>query len=150
MSKTFKDLQDIDQVVGALYQKFPTIKETKFGYAYKRYVDKNYAPLVRDFNEELSALRVDHALEDPNTKEVLIDRMNPRGYKYNKANLKQLMYDEKKLAEKWDAKEVEVKPFISVFVPDELSAEDVELLRGVVIDETYVKTDKEPASQSEK
>ena len=74
MTKTFKELQEVDMMVGGLYQKTPTLKESKFGYAYKRFTDKNYMPYVKDFNEELGALRVQHALEDPNTKEVIIDK----------------------------------------------------------------------------
>lgn len=133
MKKTFKELQDVDQMVGALYQKIPTLKDSKFGYAYKRFTDKNYVPLVREFNEELAAIRVDHALEDPATKEILIDRMNPRGFKYNKAGLKQLMFEEKKLADTWDAKEIDVTPFLSSYIPEDLEEEQKEMLDGIVL-----------------
>ena len=133
MTKTFKELQEVDMMVGGLYQKTPTLKESKFGYAYKRFTDKNYMPYVKDFNEELGALRVQHALEDPNTKEVIIDRMNPRGFKYSKAELILLMAEERKLAEKWDEKEITIIPYLSKLIPEDLEEEQREMLDGLVL-----------------
>lgn len=134
MVKTFKELQEVDSMIGELYKKNPKLKDSKFGYAYKRFSDKVYSPVVRDFQDELGFCRVDNALEDPNTKEVLIDRMNVRGYKYSKAGLKKCMEQEKKIIEEWDEKEVEIKPFFTKDVPTELTDEDKELLKGVILE----------------
>lgn len=133
MTKTFKELQEVDTMVADLYVKFPTLKETKFGYAYKRFVNKNYAPIVREFNEELVALRVQHAMEDEKTKEILVDRANPRGYKYTKAGLTAVMADEKKLANIWDNKDITIVPFLSPMIPIELNEEQNEMLAGLVL-----------------
>ncbi len=134
MTKTFKELQDVDSLIADIYKKNPKLKDSKFGYAYKRFSDKVYSPVVRDFQDELGFARVDNALEDPTTKEVLIDRMNVRGYKYSKAGLKKCMEDEKKIIETWDIKEIEIKPFLVKDVPTELSEDDVELLKGIIFE----------------
>lgn len=139
MTKTFKELQEVDNLVAGLYRRMPKLAETKFGYAYKRFSDKIYVPVVKEFQAELEKVRVDAALEDTTTKEILIDRMNPRGFKYSKAGLKQVIFEEKKILEQWDEKPIEIVPFLSVFVPDELTEFEIELLRGIVIDEAYVQ-----------
>lgn len=133
MTKTFKELQEVDILVGGLYQANPKLKDSKFGYAYKKFTDKNYLPTAREFNDELGALRVQYALEDPVTKEVLTDRMSPRGFKYSKAGLTDLMREEKKLQEKWDAKEIEIVPFICSSVPEEIDEEKASVLAGLVL-----------------
>jgi len=133
MTKTFKELQEVDVMVGGLYQKNPDLKQSKFGYAYKRFSDKNYVPIAKDFNEELGALRVQFALEDKTTGEVLIDRMNPRGFKYTKQGLTELMAEEKKLAEKYDAMDVEINPFLSKMIPEGLEDDQMEMLSGLVL-----------------
>ncbi len=130
---TFKFLQEVDTLVGSLYQKNPKLKDTKFGYAYKRFTDKNYAPLIREFNEELMNIRVDHALEDPTTKEVIIDRMNPRGFKYSKVGMKQVMFEENNLGQAWEAIEIEVTPFLSAYIPEDLDDEQRTMLDGLVL-----------------
>ncbi len=134
MTKTFKELQEVDSMIGELYKKNPKLKDTKFGYAYKRFSDKNYAPVVRDFQDELAFCRVDNALEDPSTKEVLIDRMNQRGYKYSKAGLKACMEAEKKIVEYWDGRDIEITPFLTKDVPTDLNDDQIELLQGVVFE----------------
>jgi hypothetical protein len=134
--KTFKELQEVDLMVAELYRKNPKLKDSKFGYAYKRFSDKNYAPLVRDFNEELAALRVTFALEDPTTKEVLVDRMNVRGFKYGKQQLIDLMVAERKLESDFYDKEVDVKPFTITEenLPEGLEESQFDLLKGIVLE----------------
>jgi hypothetical protein len=134
MTKTFKDLQEIDSLVGSLYKKNPTLEHSKFGYAYKRFSDKNYLPMVKDFQEELGNVRIDNALEDEKTKEILIDRMNVRGYKYSKEGLKKVILEEKAIIEKFDLKGIEIVPFISKVVPEDLTEDQSEMLKGVVLE----------------
>lgn len=136
MTKTFKELQEADQVVGGLYQKNAELKNSKFGYAWKRFTDKNYVPVVREFNEDLAALRVNHALEDKSTGEILIDRMNPRGFKYSKEGLLVLMKEERELENKYNSKELDVTPYVTTSIPEEVEAlpeEQKELLTGLVL-----------------
>lgn len=136
MTKTFKELQEADMVVGTLYQKNPELKNSKFGYAWKRFTDKNYVPVVREFNEELAGIRVEHAMEDAVTKEILVDRMNVRGFKYTKEGLKAVMKAEKALEENFNSKELEIIPHVTTAIPEEVEAlpeEQKELLTGLVL-----------------
>lgn len=132
--KTFKELQEVDEMVGQLYQKNPKVKESKFGYAYKRFSDKNYFPILREFQDEIGLCRIENALEDKATKEVLIDRMNPRGYKYTKEGLKKCLEDEKKIIAAWEQKEIEIKSYFTKDIPEELTEENIELLKGLVFE----------------
>ncbi len=134
MKKTFKELQEIDFVVGALYKATPTLRETKFGYAYTRFKKKNYDVLVKDFQEELADMRANNALEDPHTKEILIDKENPRGYKYSKEGLIKTMKEERAMETKLEDTAVEVTPFISAYIPEDLTDEQREALEGLLIE----------------
>ncbi len=134
MTKTFKELQDIDQVVGAIYARVPTIKDTKFGYAYKRFVDKTYMPVVREYQDAIGEARLDFALEDPKTKEVIIDRTNSRGYKYTKADLKELIKAEKRIADEFDERAIEVISHYCKTVPPELTEDEVAELKGIIFE----------------
>lgn len=131
--RTFKDLSELDQLVGMAYQRDDKLKNTKFGYAYKKFTEKNYIPLVKEFQEEIQNVRIDHALEDPTTKEILSDKNNFRGYRYSKAGLKQVMVEERKIVDKWNEKEVEIIPYICASIPEELEPEEIEKLKGLVL-----------------
>ena len=131
-TKTFKQLKEVDSIVGELYAKDKTLEKTKFGYAYKRFLDKNYIPTMEKFQEKILDIRIENALEDKTTKEVLIDKMNPRGYKFTKEGLKKCIAEERVAVEEFDKTEIEIIPFISSFVP-ELSDEDKEELTGLVL-----------------
>ncbi|MFA5197693.1 MAG: hypothetical protein WC437_04730 [Patescibacteria group bacterium] len=131
--KTFKDLQDIDLLVSNLYSKDKTLEKSKFGYAYKRFIEKNYMPAIKEMQEKLSDVRINNALEDKNTKEILITKENSRGFKYSKEGLKKCVAEERKTVDEFEKKEIEIIPFISSYVPEGLSEEDKELLTGLVI-----------------
>ncbi len=103
---------EIDNLVGSLYQENKSIENSKFGYAYKRFVDKNYVPTLTEYNKELVVIRVD--------------------YKYSKQELVNVIKAEDKLQEKYGKIEIEIIPFISVHVP-ELSEELKERLTGLVL-----------------
>ena len=133
ITKTFKELSELDALVGALYAKNRSLEQTKFGYAVKRFFEVNYVPVVRDYNEELKELRVKYALTDKVTNEVLIDAQNPRGFKYGKEDQIKLMKEERALAESYDTKVIEVTPFISGFIPKEATEYDKEQLKGLII-----------------
>lgn len=133
MKKLFKDLQEIDNLVGQFYQQHPEYRQSKFGYAYKRYSEKTYAPIVSEFRDELQAIRIENALEDKSTGEILTDASNNRGYKYSKEGLLGVIKAENVLMEKYNLKEVEIIPFVTKECPEELSDELKEMLKGVIL-----------------
>ena len=138
MTKTFKELQEVDQLVAFLYAKDKTLSQSKFGYAYKRFSEKYYFLFVKELQEKIQDIRVDNALEDKNTKEILIDKDNNRGYKYTKEGLKNCMKLERELLEEYDKKEIEVEPYITSWTGSEytiLTDEEKELLKGIILAE---------------
>lgn len=132
MKKTFKELGQIDNMVGKLYKKHEKLERTKFGYAYKRFADKNFYPNVEKYQQELGMIRIDNAMEDKETKEVMVDRTNQRGFKYTKEGLKNCIKAEIKLNNEWDEKEIDIEPYMSIMIPNEMSDEEVEMLIGLV------------------
>lgn len=134
IKKTFKELMEIDEFIGTLYTEKPELKNSKFGYSYKRFAEKNFYPLLKKFREELLDIRIDNALEDEKTKEIIADDLNPRGYKYNKEGLKKLVIAERILEEEWFNKEIKVEPYIckKENLP-ELNIIEKEMLLGVLI-----------------
>ncbi|HLD92209.1 MAG TPA: hypothetical protein VI795_02300 [Patescibacteria group bacterium] len=135
MTKTFKELQEVDQLVASLYAKDKVLSQSKFGYAYKRFSDKFYFPVVGELKQKLQDIRVDNAMEDKNTKEILVEKENVRGFKYTKEGLKNCIKQERELFEEYDKKEIEFEPFISSYVPEGLTEDETLLLKGVLIAE---------------
>ena len=133
MTKTFKELQSVDELIGNLYQKDAKLKDTKFGYAYKIFSEKNYVPVIKEFQEALASIRINNALEDKNTKEILVDRANPRGYKYSKEGLNACIAQERKIEKEFDEKVIEITPYFCKVLP-ELTEEQVEQLKGLIIE----------------
>lgn len=132
MKKTFKQLQEIDEVVGGLYLKDENLRGSKFGYAYKRFSEKNYVPAIKEMNEEILTVRIDDALEDQKTKEIISDQANFRGFKYSKEGLKSVIKKEKDIRDSWDEKEIEITPHISTLIP-EMTDDEKEILTGTLI-----------------
>lgn len=132
IKKTYKELIEVDSVVGALYTQTPTLKETKFGYAYNKFFAKNTEKVNKEFQDELQDLKIDNALEDEKTKAIILDEKSITGYAHTKAQLKQFFKDSKDLMNKYHAKEIEVEPYISSLVPD-MTDEQQEILTGLII-----------------
>lgn len=133
MTKTFKELQEVDQLVGGLYSVDKTLKDTKFGYAYKRFTEKFYVPVIKEFQDRINDVRIENALENPTTKEILTDEANPRGYKYSKEGLKKVIEAEKKIVDEFDNREIEIEVWKSSFIPEGLTEYTTELLTGIVL-----------------
>lgn len=133
MTKTFKELQNIDLVVGQMYASDPLLRDTKFGYAYKRFCQKFYVSMVNELNAELGEVRIDNALEDEKTKAIIRDEKSPRGYAYSKEGEKKVGQEERRVRNEWDTKEIEVEPFISTYIPENLSEEQIDVLTGILI-----------------
>lgn len=131
--RKFKELNEVDTLVGKLYTIDPNLKKTKFGYAYERFVKMNFMPTWKERESEIQLSNLNFALEDKNTKEVLVDVTNPRGYKYTKENLKDAFNAEKKIKAEYEEKQIEIKPFISSYVPENLEEDERELLTGLIL-----------------
>lgn len=134
MKKTFKQLVEIDSIIGNMYEKNDKLELSKFGYAYKRFAEKNYYPHLKEYQQKIQDARIDKALEDSETKAIITDKENPRGYKYNKEGLKNLIKEENRLSDEWDIKEFEIESFYckEENLP-ELSDEQREKLTGILI-----------------
>lgn len=131
---TFKELREISIIVSDLYIKFPNLGDTKFGYSWKRFYEKNIEKTTQEFQQALTDARIDNALVDPITKAVLLDEKDKihGGFKFDKDGAKKVSRDEQKIVDEFNAKEIEVTPYISPFVP-ELNEEQKELLKGILI-----------------
>lgn len=131
--KTFRDLSLLDQIVGNMYAKNPKLKESKFGYAYQRFFDKNNAPTNKLFKEKLTDIAVENALEDKETKAIIHDKNNIRGFAFSKEGLKKVLKQERELQEEFWLKDIEVEPYISSYVPENLTEEEKEALKDILI-----------------
>ena len=131
MKKTIEQLLEIDTVVGGMFRKDQTLKDTKFGYAFSRFYKKNIDPHIKEYREELQDLAVEHALEDKDTKALLV---NEKGeYKYSKEGQKELTKAQRKLEKEFLSKEIEVEPYISMYTP-ELTETQQEILSGTLVE----------------
>lgn len=135
MKKTFRELQEIDEIVGMLYKKEPALRNTKFGYAYKRFTEKNYEPMVKDYKEEIAHIRIEHALEDAKTKEVILRQESGRGFAYSKQGLKDVIKAEGRFDEEFMAREKEIAPLKADITPIiEMLDEDAKEIMLSIID----------------
>lgn len=132
MTKTFKDLLDFNEVVNELYKKTPEMPNTKFGYALKRFTDKNIVPAFKEYGEKMADIRIENALTDEKTKAVILDA-NPRGFAYSKEGLQAVVKAERELEKSFETKEFTIEPYISSEAPESLTQEQVEIFTGLVI-----------------
>lgn len=139
MKVTFEKLKQIDKVHGRLLG-IKTFKETKLGYAFKRFSEKNIKKPFEEYASKLEDLRIDNALEDTTTKAILYEADG--SYKFSKEGKKTLIKQMRDEESKWLDKEFEVEPFICKDIPVEVKFEEheVELLEGLII--TSPKKDK--------
>ena len=134
IKKTYKELNELDSVVAEMYIKNPDLKNGKFGYAYKRFYEKNLKTPFMDYFQALSDIRIDNALVDEKTK-ALLTTDKGRGFEYSKEGLKEVIKAEKKLEIEWFKKDIEVEPYIikEENLP-ELNEEQIELMTGILIE----------------
>ncbi len=133
IKKTFKELLEIDAIIGNLYKKDEELKNGKFGYAYKRFNEKNIQPAAKEYQQAFADLYVEHALEDEKTKALIVDKDSHRGYAYSKSGMTELLKAERKLEDKFNSKEFEVEAYISPSIPKNLSEFEYNTLKGVII-----------------
>ena len=132
MKKTFEELKEIDILHGKLRQ-IEGFDNTKFGYCFKKFSDKNIVKAFKEFNEILEDVRIDNALTDKKTAAILY---KPNGqFEFGKEGLKNVLKKSKELENKWNSKLIEVIPFICKEIPDtvELLDEEKDLIDGVII-----------------
>ena len=118
-----------------MYLEDDNLKNTKFGYAYKRVAEKNYYPRVKEYNLKLTDIRIDHALVDETTKAIKTTEKG-RGFEYTKEELKAVIRAEDKLLKEWNIKEYEIEPYFckKECLPTTLSDELKEMLINIVIE----------------
>jgi hypothetical protein len=138
MKKTFEEIKNIDNIVGGLYQKNIKLKDGKFGYAYNRFYAKNIKPTLEEVNEKITDARIENAMTDEKTKELLYD--SSRGpeqklFKYTKEGLIKFNDEVRKITKEYDKKEVEIIPFFTSEIPTELLDEEKEELKDYLIKE---------------
>ncbi len=133
MKKTFEELTEVDQIIGQLYAKKPDLKNTKFGYAYDKFYKLNIKPVADRMRDEILDVRVENAMEDKTTKQILADKTSFRGFLYTKAGLRDVIKAEREIEERYSNEEVEVQPYFSSYIPEELEDYQKELLLGLII-----------------
>ncbi len=130
--RTTKQLEEIDEIVGGAYKRNKELEKTKFGYAYKRFAEKNLYPVMKDLAEKYVDLRLQYAMEDNKTKEVITDPTSNRGFKYTKSDLQKLIEEERKARTEYEEREIEVEPYISNLTPDDFDESEIEMMQGLV------------------
>lgn len=133
MKKTIGELIEIDSVVGSLYKKNENLENSKFGYAYSRFVKKNLQSYVDSQIEKVYDIRLENAMEDKETGEVIPDNSSVRGFKFSKESLKKVVSQERKIEKEFLAKEVELELFLTSYIPEVISEYEKEILSGVVL-----------------
>tara|TARA_R110002126_G_scaffold17316_5_gene67755 strand:+ start:1535 stop:1942 length:408 start_codon:yes stop_codon:yes gene_type:complete len=135
MKKTVKELLVIDDMVGVMYREDVELKNTKFGYAYGRFFDKNLAGVIKERTQDITEARITNALVAKDTGAIIYSKENPRGFDYSPDGLKKVIKAETEISEAFEAKEIEVEPYICAKenLPKKMTAERKEALTGLVI-----------------
>ena len=137
MQKKFIEIEEMDHVVGEIMVANNLTKNSKFGYASKRFLEKNYKPTYKRMQYEIEDARIQHCLVDEKTKEVRInpDR-NSRGYYFDKKGLVEVIKAEREIRDKYEDVLVEVEPFFlkPENIPEKITEEEREILKGCLIE----------------
>lgn len=133
IKKTFEELKEIDELYGKLLGN-EGFANTKLGYAFKRFSDKNLKEIFQDFNDTLQDIRISNALTDKTTGAILYTS-DQKNYQYTPEGLKTTLKLIKEKNKEYSDKEFEVKPFIYTDLGTiELLDEEKELIKGVIIE----------------
>jgi len=132
-TKTFKELREFDAVVSSLFEANPDLKNTKFFHAVKKFNEKNYIPLLKEYRSEIENVQIDNALVDEKTKALSINTESVRGFNYSKEGLKQVIKEEQRVINEFDKKEIEIEPYICKELPEGLTEDQIEVLTGILI-----------------
>lgn len=134
IKKTFEHLNKVDKIYGKLI-KVEGFEQTKLGYAFKRFSEKNLVKFFKEYHQELTDMYLDNALTDEKTKAVLLDEKNPRGgFQFSKDGLKEALKKEREIEAKFNDREFDVEPYICKDLGDtKFNAEEKELLEDLII-----------------
>lgn len=132
MKKTFKELKKLNGTYIDLVKEHPSINNTKFGYAWNKFFNKNLEPIFKEYNSILIGLSAENGLTDKETGEILMTNMG-RGFKFSKEGFKKLIEAENKLEEEWNSKEYEIEPYFTSDIPKDLNFIQLEEFEGFII-----------------
>jgi hypothetical protein len=136
LTRKFKEIEDADSIIALLLEKNEKMEKGKLTYAWKRFVEKNYRSLATELGDKLQDNRVEHAMTDPKTKELLYTNDKNTSYKYTKEGMKALLEAQRKLKKEYEEMDIEIVPF---FVKKEdlpeLNEEEREILTGLIIED---------------
>lgn len=131
--KTYREILEIDALVGKLYKENENLKSSKFGYWYNKFYEKNVDPIRNEYALALENIKVNNALEDEKTKALLKDSSIPNEYQYSKPGRLKYLEEKQKLDKEFYDKQIEVISFKSPLVPEGLTGEEREMLEGIII-----------------
>lgn len=152
-TKTFKEIRDFNMIAGTFLRKGNNM-QSKLGYAIKKISDVQIKNIVKGYQDErgedyynsVEKIAIDAALVDKDTKAILnAPKGSDRPFLYDKAGLTRLIDAERGYNKKWeikldewDLKTFELDTFYVTDVPIDLNEEEVNTMKGFVIDPTYV------------
>jgi len=132
MKKTYKQLREANEIINILFVKNKDIEKTKFGYACIKFIKKNFSPIFTEMQEKLTDFRVENALTDEKTKEILYTS-DGKNYKFDREGLKKVIEFNRKLEKEYEAKEFDVESYIAKKDIPELTEDETEILKGLII-----------------
>lgn len=136
IKRTFKELRELDNIIGMMFGADKNLPNTKFGYGYKRFYTKNLADPFTEYQNEIQDVWADHAMIDDKTKVIVRDegKKDRSGFGYDREGDKNVRKAEKKLYDKWAVKEIEVDPyFIDPKDLPELNEFQKEAFKGLIM-----------------
>lgn len=151
MTKTFRELSEIEIMVAQLFMQHPGIAKSKFAYAYKRFHEKNYEPTLKQVRAERQDVYTDLALENPETKELLVDKESSRGFKFDRKGMKEVLKKERELDQKYENFEIEIEPYITEHIPEEVKNHEelYSQLTGLLVEDKTTKKANETKRSKE-
>lgn len=128
MKVKFEKILELNDAINSILAN-PKFTNTKFNFGCGKFARKNINVILKEFNEEVSDIRLENALTDSTTQALLLNE--ERDYTYSKEGMKKLVSDRKKLNEKWDKKEFEIEPYMISDLPT-LTEYQQELFEGIL------------------
>ena len=137
MKMTFEKMKELNSTYMEMCRRNEALPNTKFGYAVEKFLKLNIISVFKEYNSLLADIRIEHALEDPETKAVISKPQatpNDRGFEYSRDGLKKVIKAENDLEKSWDAKEYDVEPYLckEKDIP-ELNETYLEVFKGYVL-----------------
>jgi len=133
--RTFEQIRLFNAYSHLYLRQNPVNERTKLGYAIRRVQEsKSFANVLWQYNHELDCIRIDNALIDEKTKEVILAEKSNRPYKYDTKGLKKVSEEENDFAKEWDKNEFEISCYYVKELPEDMDEIMKEHLTGFVIE----------------